>query len=136
MARRTRHTTLELEGGKELERQLLALDDAMQGPILGRAALIGAEPIRVAAEYRAPRRTGFLAAHIGKELIETSLLHADVAVAPESDAYYGVFQEIGTRHHKAQPFLRPAMDENKDLAVETSGEVLRRELLKVAKRHA
>lgn len=30
----------------------------------------------------------------------------------ESDAYYGVFVEFGTRFQRSQPFMRPAFDEN------------------------
>lgn len=134
MARRTRNSMMELEGGAELERKLLALNDSMQGPILARAALEGAEPIRVAAAHRAPWRTGFLAAHIGKQVVEMDELHADVAIGPERVAFYGIFQEIGTRIHKAHPFLRPAMDENKELAVKETGEVLREEIERVVKR--
>jgi len=31
--------------------------------------------------------------------------------------YYGAFQEYGTKRQKAQPYLRPAFDKNKDAAV-------------------
>jgi HK97 gp10 family phage protein len=27
------------------------------------------------------------------------------------EAYYAIYQELGTRHHPAHPFLRPALDE-------------------------
>ncbi len=27
-----------------------------------------------------------------------------------TNVYYGIYQELGTRHHPAHPFLRPAME--------------------------
>ena len=39
-------------------------------------------------------------------------------------AYYGAFQEYGTKHQKATPYLRPAFDKNKNAAVnDLKGEI-------------
>jgi len=32
---------------------------------------------------------------------------------PGKQEYYGTFVELGTKHQAAQPYLRPAVDENK-----------------------
>lgn len=48
--------------------------------------------------------------------------------AIEYDAYYGVFTEFGTEHQKAQPFMRPAFDENYRAVFVLYGEKLRMRL--------
>jgi HK97 gp10 family phage protein len=35
-----------------------------------------------------------------------------VAIGPSRKGFYGSFQELGTKHHGAQPFARPAFDAN------------------------
>jgi HK97 gp10 family phage protein len=55
--------------------------------------------VAAAAAARAPVLTGALKASVGTEGGE---------VVVESD--HAIFQEYGTRRHKAQPFLRPARD--------------------------
>lgn len=41
-----------------------------------------------------------------------------VSVGPESDVYWGIFQEFGTHDQQAQPFMRPVFEENKDAATQ------------------
>lgn len=45
--------------------------------------------------------------------------------ALEYDAYYGVFVEFGTEKQSAQPFMRPAFDENFHSVFTRYGEILR-----------
>lgn len=47
------------------------------------------------------------------------------ATAHEYDAYYGVFVEFGTEFQDAQPFMRPAFDENFRTVLVKYGEKLR-----------
>lgn len=84
---------------------------------LSAAALAAGEVIREAAAAKAPRRTGFLADEIVVGEPVTDGGRVSVAVGPSEDAFYGIFQEVGTAHHAAQPFLRPAIDENGDRAI-------------------
>src|SRR5690606_13750740 len=87
------------------------------------ALLAGAEPIREDAVRRAPRRTGFLAGHIITEPVKGRT--DQVVIGPTKDAFYGLFQELGTSHHRAQPFLRPALEAKKDEAQRRAAAVLR-----------
>lgn len=75
--------------------------------------LAGAEVLREAMEQRAPVRSGQLRDNIeiGKVKIEKEA-RVKIPVGPNSKAFYGLFQEFGTRHHAAQPFMRPAADES------------------------
>lgn len=59
----------------------------------------GAEIVRAFAAAGAPRLTGHMAASVDEE-------GGQVVV----DTPYAGYQEYGTRHHAAQPFLRPAKD--------------------------
>lgn len=96
-----------------LEKALLKLRN-LEGAVamdrLEEAALAGAEVIREEMSIRAPRRTGKLAGEIVKLTKSKSAAHTEVAIGPSKDAWYGKFQELGTVHHAAQPFMRPASD--------------------------
>lgn len=49
------------------------------------------------------------------------------------DTYYWRFPEFGTRYIPAQPFLRPAIDENKEAAVDKFAEVMKKQIDKEVK---
>jgi HK97 gp10 family phage protein len=59
----------------------------------------GAQIVAALAAAGAPRLTGHMAASVDEE--------GGVVVV---DTPYAAYQEYGTRHHAAQPFLRPAKD--------------------------
>lgn len=137
MARRTRNFRMEMPQGKDfgnLEKQLRKLDAAVQVKLLVKASLAGAEPIRQVASEKAPKRTGFLSKNIVKSLLEADQDHADVAIHPTKEAFYGRYQEVGTKHHRSRPFLRPAIDEQKEESIRVSAEVLRAGILEAARK--
>ena len=74
----------------------------------------GAEVLRAEMSKRAPVRTGYLREHIGigDAKIDEAKGQITIPVGPNNKAFYGLFQEFGTRHHPAQPFMRPAADES------------------------
>lgn len=49
------------------------------------------------------------------------------------DTFYWRFPEFGTRYIPAQPFLRPAIDENKEAAVDKFAEVMKKQIDKEVK---
>jgi len=51
-------------------------------------------------------------------------------VGPTQSAFYGVFQEFGTAHHAAQPFMRPTWDALKNSMLTTIAETLAAEIEK------
>lgn len=120
--------TFQLQGADELARVLRTLPDAIQRDRMVKALRRGAEPMRERMGQLAPRGRGrdedfehladnmviSLANRIGspqggrwRPRDETE--HA-VAVGPQKSFFYGLFQEYGTTHHGAQPFMRPAFD--------------------------
>lgn len=114
--------TLRFEGGNELATRLEMLPENLSRKIMVEALQAGAQPIQARAAQGAPRRTGRLATHIGIGLArrigspqggrwrQSDETEFAVAVGPTKDVFYGLFQEYGTRHHGAQPFMRPAFD--------------------------
>jgi len=122
-------------GMPELEAKLRELGDAVTG-VLDRAVLAGAEPIAAEAARRAfpMRRTGQLAEDIrvvldndpGDEMgmgllgrLAGARTTAIARVSPARRSFYGFFVEHGVSMWDipARPFMRPAYDLYRDMAV-------------------
>ena len=142
---------VKLEGGEELARQLKKLDGGIQ-QVLEEATLAGAEVWRLAANGNAPEPV------IEKETVQKSAGQVTVDVGPPEDKWYFKFFETGTGAHAirpdsaaalliggdtfaagadhpgmaAQPFLRPAADENEKEAEGALGKVLKKAVDRVA----
>lgn len=121
-----------LDGTGDLLKRLQQLPASVSAQAQRRALLSGAEPMRAHAAALAPRDTQsngpHLADHIvigvqsARKLKNAGLSAAELDVAQSgtvvevgpsqkpSDHFYGYFQEFGTVHHPAHPFMRPAFD--------------------------
>jgi HK97 gp10 family phage protein len=138
---------MSLQGGEELERKLKRMGkDANR--VLDDAAEAGGRVIRDAARAMAP------GPHIEME-VERRQHQAQVAIGPDKDHWYYRFRETGAGRHRitpdkaqalrfesggetqfaagvdhpgmaADPFLRPAYDENKDRAERAVGDTIRK----------
>lgn len=86
-----------------LARAAVAADRAMPSA-LDQAALLVAR----SAKIKAPVDTGFLRAAIKASRV--SAKEADVTAHAE----YSIYQELGTYKMAAHPFMRPALDENRE----------------------
>ncbi len=109
-------------GFRELERNLERTERAISGGALISATKKGAQVIADAAKTRAPRRTGKLAESIGHEVTETSGSAVQEKIG--AGVFYGGLVELGTRHNPARPFLRPALDERGNAAVDATAKDL------------
>lgn len=138
-------------GGKEivkaLKKRAEAVSDALEP-----AARAGGEVIQKEAKRLAPERTGNLADHIELETLEVKGDHVLVGVGPDDEkAWYGFLVEFGTGQHRierdtaqglevdddqfaasaehhgarAQPFMRPALDNKAKQATEAMAKVLK-----------
>lgn len=58
------------------------------------------------------------------------------SVGPTKAAFYGLFQEFGTAHHAARPFMRPTWDALKGSMLDTMARVLGEQIEKARKRLA
>lgn len=123
--------TLRFEGGADLAKALASLSPRLSKPIQRGALREGAEPMRVRMGSLAPRRPPHpdMADHMaianatGEDTQEIA-----VAVGPEKRFFYGLFQELGTAFHAAQPFARPAFDAVSHQSLLIIGAALWREL--------
>lgn len=113
----------DIEGLDELLKKLDQLPLTAAKLYVARALRKGAEPVRVEAGSRAPR--GDDPPHLADTMItvvsEQTATGATARVGPSKKGFYGLFQEIGTSHHRAQPFLLPAYYARVDEAVEIIG---------------
>jgi HK97 gp10 family phage protein len=115
------------EGGKELADALGQLSPRVSKKVVREALIDAAEPMRARMAQLAPRRPPQpdMADHIvisvvrGEDALETA-----VAVGPAKEFFYGGFQELGTAHHAAQPFARPAFDEKSPSALKAFAEAV------------
>lgn len=106
---------IRVEGGQRLAQALRALPLRVGRSVLREALYEAAEPMRQRASDLAPVAPGApdLAQNIGISNAKAETIGeqvAAVAVGPTKGFFYGFYQEYGTRHHGAQPFLRPAFD--------------------------
>lgn len=83
-----------------------------------------AEVVQKEAISKAPSRTGNLRRNIKVKPAEDGKAHVYI----DKDAFYGRFVEMGTSKKTAQPFLRPALDENENKLVKAFQDAARKEL--------
>jgi HK97 gp10 family phage protein len=115
------------DGGPELEAAFNELSLRAGKKVLREALFDGAEPMRLGASQKAPREPGApdMAEHLGVVALRDRQNMATVGIGPDDKAFfYDLFQELGTVRHGAQPFYRPAFDEN----VENSLGIIGREI--------
>lgn len=85
--------------------------DATLSPAVRKSVQAGCELIQAAAKGYAPVKTGALRDSITVDVQQVALTSVKGTVA--AHVPYAVFVEYGTVHMKAQPFMRPAIDETK-----------------------
>jgi HK97 gp10 family phage protein len=89
------------------------------------AVQAGAEILRPAAVAMTPIREGDLRASSGDEPAEESDLNM-AAHRVFFTAFHARFQEFGTGHHAANPFLRPAAEQERQNIEAAIADVIRR----------
>ena len=111
-------TQFKLEGGADLGRALGELSKAVSARVRRESLLAAGVPVQRAAADNAHRTEGagpHLADNIaiGLERGEDAQeLHATIGPERRPDfIFWGYFEEFGTIHQPAHPFLRPAFDE-------------------------
>ena|SRR5579863_7471713 len=119
-----------ITGLKELEQRLRDEPKNVAKRTLRRAAKDAADIWTSAISERAPSHTGFLRTQITMSSKATGGDEGSmqVMVGPSKKAFYGIFQEFGTRTQPAKPFMRPAFEETKDEVLQKFVEDLNQEL--------
>jgi|SRR5690606_6409198 len=130
-----------IEGSKTLERQLREMTRAGQRATVRRAARAGAKAIgeearRLAPRSQVPRHPKGHAYKTIRWVEEESWPdYARFAIGPTGWGWYLYLHEIGTRRFAAQPFLRPALESKKQVAVEEAGVVFREAIYTAIRRN-
>ena len=101
-----------IEGTDETIRNLGRINDAVLAE-LEQAVMPGTEVVAESARQKVPVDTGKLKESIQARVTKKNASGVTVIVAAGTDEYYWLFIEFGTSKMPAQPFLRPALDENR-----------------------
>lgn len=125
-----------VRGTAELRRKLRKMKSSLTNKVVSRAAAKALEPVKEAAERRAPR-SGGTPTRGGKHLKDNIIIEGitdnraflgGAALGPHEDAFHGIFftREFGAPHVAPQPWLRPAWDINRARMVDRLGEEIMR----------
>lgn len=149
--------TVKLTGFRELEAALSELPKATGKNVLRRVARGALQPMRNHAADIAPddpsttgkdlhSSIGIANLKMGKVRFVRGKFRADsstgiaMTMGPERQAFHGTFQEFGTVHHAARPFMRPAWDAGADNALEyiksNLGSEINRAAVRLARKRA
>lgn len=135
-----------LEGVAELEKKLKALGQVASVPILRAAVRAGIKPVKARAEELIPvgseaHRTykgRLVAPGFAKRSLRTVTRASpdgrkvSAAVGVRKEAFYAaLFVELGTARTRAQPFLRPALEQTKSEQERAFAEKLKERIDKV-----
>lgn len=120
---RQRKVNVGIEGAEEIIKLLKDMGQAAEN-VLEKAAEAGGKVALSDAKRRCPIDTGNLKNSLHLDNGKKSERRAEVKISQGKDEFYGTFVELGTKHQKAQPFMRPAIDENQsDIAKAVNEEV-------------
>lgn len=137
--------TVRVDGLSELGSRLKTLSADVANRIGRAATAAGAVVIRNAAQQNVPVDTGNLKKNIIVKRLpkgESRLTSEHIVTVRKGkltkkqqatglkDAYYGTFVEFGTAKMPARPYLRPAYDRNKELAVDAVKDRIEKRLKK------
>jgi len=114
-----------------LAANLSRLSTRLSRRILTESLREAAEPMRKTMSVLAPHEPGkpdlrdtmSISLSRGQDRNEVA-----VAIGPTRAGFYGSFQELGTKHHGAQPFARPAFDRNIEAGLQILAASIWREL--------
>ncbi|MDP9192298.1 MAG: HK97 gp10 family phage protein [Acidobacteriota bacterium] len=104
---------MKVEGVAEIQRKFANLSGRAQRAVVRDSLRSAARVVEKAARQRVPVDTGRLKKAITQRVTVQSSI-GEALVGYRKEAFYGGFVELGTSKMAAQPFLRPALDENTD----------------------
>lgn len=123
--------TVTITGAAKAVAAFRQLSGSVRGRALAQAATAGALPILTKAQSSAPVRTGNLRRSLHTEVIEQTADRATVMTG--TDVEYARYVEDGTSRQRAQPYLRPAFDTERETAIRETGAAFR-DLIEAAAR--
>lgn len=112
-----------IHGSKEMEDLFKKLPEKFQRKILRRALMLGALQVRERARQLVPVDSGDLKRSI-KARKPKGTKRGEIRREVGATEYYAHFVESGTKKIKAQPFLKPALDETTPKIVDRIGDAM------------
>lgn len=100
---------------------LKRLSNATRGAALGKGLMAGALVVEGDAKRRAPVDTGNLRNSIRAEQV------SDTEATVGTPVDYAIYPEFGTSRQAAQPYLRPALEQNRQTIIDTVAATIRSE---------
>ena len=116
-----------------LVKQLGRLSEALRKEVLKEAMKAGAEVIADGARARVPTDTGELRRSIRTTSRASKRTAAASVVVGRKRTDYALATEYGTQTRSPRPFLRPAFDARKAMAVEEIRRKLKAAIMRVAR---
>ena len=124
--------SMDITGHKELQRAFGELPKSMTKQVIVSALKKVSKPIVKEARDKAPKRTGKGAKSI-KARTNKNLKPIGISIGPDRKNFHMMFVEFGTINQAAEPYLRPALDNNKGRIPKEFGKVVWPVLLKKVK---
>jgi HK97 gp10 family phage protein len=125
---------LKIRGAAQLNAALLELSAEVAGRLGQNAVRAGARVVAAEAKRRVPVESGALKRSI-KVFTESKREAGKRTAYAGTRLFYGKFSEFGTAHEPARPWLRPALDEGGQQAVDKIAANLRAGINRVAVKH-
>jgi HK97 gp10 family phage protein len=117
---------MDLEGMEQLLREIERMGLEVETQLEEQALQAGAEILKSKIEETVPVRTGKLKANIVVSDVKNGSI--DIGPDQQGEAFYGHFLEFGTSKAKAQPFMGPAFESNKQTVQDKMADVIKRGL--------
>ena len=119
-----------IKGGTDLGQALKRVSSTVRADLLEEAVVPQADAVAELA--RGKTRSRRIAREIRTEVAELDDQHIDVVIGLGAKPFFAKFEEFGTQAHEVgdagihpgttgKPFLRPAMDERSEIAVQQIG---------------
>lgn len=132
---------LKLEGFEDVIKTFNTLDDKLQKKAMRPALRAGAKIIQKAAKNKSPTLTGKNKKFIKVKSLKRSRGSVGLAIQTgtreqlgiprDEHGYYPMVLEYGSKHVKKQPFMKPALEQNREKSTKAIGKKLKAGIEKI-----
>lgn len=114
--------TLKITGMELINQRIAEVDKNLQRKGLIKAVKAGSEIILTDMKSRAPVDKGDLRESLGTKFVKRGIRRATQEIGPsQAEEHVARFNELGTAHQTARPFMLPALEHNAEQAQDAVG---------------
>ena len=126
---------IKVTGDRETQAALNSLTWAVGNRIVIEALEVAGQPVLASARSKAPTLTGKLKRTLGLYKLKTRKkigvrvstgTREELGIAADDPYYYSMAVEVGTAKAPAHPYLRPALDENRQRCIDIAAYEIRK----------